>query len=196
MVWRWIAVVSSVLVPALCAQPGRGPLPSGPLHDPQAVQHRMDDIRKRLEASPPSTAEQEELAAFVRTYLDQAGREIKEGRRFQAERLVDAADACWRPIDHLRHVAEAGPPGPPPAEDHLRQVYFRIRLSDFFMQQIPVPQPKRLRDLARTFYERALKAHEEGKANASEEYAKAADDLTHALEGLAQAYVSDISKLP
>jgi hypothetical protein len=156
----------------------------------------MDDIRKRLEASPPSTAEQEELAAFVRTYLDQAGREIKEGRRFQAERLVDAADACRRPIDHLRHVAEAGLPGPPPPEDHLRQVYFRLRLSDFFMQQIPVPQPKRLRELARMFYERAVKADEEGQAHASEEYAKAADDLTHALESLAQAYVGDISKLP
>jgi hypothetical protein len=69
----------------------------------------------------------------------------------------------------------------------LRQVYFRLRLCDFFLQQIPPPAPVRLREIARGFYEQAVKAQQANRAAIAEEYAKAADDLTHALESLAQA---------
>jgi hypothetical protein len=152
----------------------------------------MGEIRNRLEANPPLNAEQRELAAFVRKYLDAAAGALAAGRRFQADRLADAADACRRPIDHLRHVAEAGQhPAPPPPRDHLRQVYFRLRLSEFFLQQIPNPPPRRLLEMARANYQRAVTGSQQGHAAAAEEYTKAADDLTHALESLAQAYAAE-----
>jgi hypothetical protein len=69
----------------------------------------------------------------------------------------------------------------------LRQVYFRLRLGDFFLQQIPPPAPVKLLQLAREFYEQAVSAGQERKAFVEEEYTKAADDLTHAIENLAQA---------
>jgi hypothetical protein len=160
---------------------------------PEPVERRMVEIRNRLAASPPSDADQRELARFVLEYLDDATRAVNGGRRFQAERFTDAADACRRPTDHLRHVAAIDRrPGPPPdPEDQLRRVYFRLRLGDFFLQQIPVRPPKRLLDLARTYYQRAVKSEQDQDRHTADEYAKAADDLTHALESLAQAYVPD-----
>jgi hypothetical protein len=41
--------------------------------------------------------------------------------------------------------------------------------------------------LARGFYERAVAAKQEEKDRIANEYSRAADDLTHALESLAQA---------
>jgi hypothetical protein len=162
----------------------------------QDVDARIIEIRTRLERSFPTSSEQKELASFVKRYLEEAVRAIELGRRFQAERFADAADACRRPIDHLEHILEhierskrgPGPPQPPPdSQDQMRRVYFRLRLGDVFLKQIPPPAPTRLQELARAFYEAAVKAQQEGRINATEEYAKSADDLTHALEGLAQA---------
>jgi len=66
-------------------------------------------------------------------------------------------------------------------------------LSDFFLQQIPSPAPTRLLELARSFYEQAVKARQAGNRLAADEYTGAADDLTHALENLAQAALPDNS---
>jgi hypothetical protein len=160
--------------------------------DPKAVERRTEEIRNWLERNPPGNPEQKELSSFVQRYLDEAAAALNAGRRFQAQRLTDAADACRRPIDHLQHIASPHqmplPPGPPgdPA-DRLRQVYFRLRLADFFLQQIPPPAPVKLLDLAREFYEQAVNAGQTKKAFVEDEYTKAADDLTHALENLAQA---------
>jgi hypothetical protein len=191
----WMAV-GCVTIPFVAAGLRGQPGPPNSPHDPRAIERRMGEIRNRLDADPPTNSEQRELAAFVQVYLDDAARALAAGRRFQAERLADAADACRRPIDHLRHAVETGghppAPGPVPTEDHLRQVYFRLRLSEFFLQQIAGAPPKRLLDLARANYQRAVTANQEGRAAAAEEYTKAADDLTHALESLAQAQVPEV----
>jgi hypothetical protein len=194
-------IVIALIVPTfLVAQPPLPPpppTPPPPKSDSRAVQRRIAEIRDRLERNASSTAEQKELASYVQRYLDDAGRALAAGRRFQAERLEDAADACRRPIDHLQRIATpnpAKPPGPKPPgdpEDHLRDVYFRLRLSDFFLQQIPSPAPARLLELARGFYEQAVKARQAGNGIAADAYTRAADDLTHALESLAQAALPD-----
>jgi hypothetical protein len=186
-----IIAIALIAPTFLVAQPPSQP--PKPMPDSRAVEHRMAEIRNRLERNPPNTLEQKELASYVQRYLDDADRALTAGRRFQAERLEDAADACRRPIDHLQRIATASPappPGPKPPgdrEDHLRDVYFRLRLSDFFLQQIPSPAPTRLLGLARGFYEQAVKARQAGNKLAAAEYTAAADDLTHALESLAQA---------
>jgi len=182
------------LAPNVEAQPA--PRLPGPPHDPKATERRMDDIRRRLETNPPVTGEQRELADFVRAYLDQASRGLAAGEKFPAECITDAADACRRSMDHLQHVAGAAQTRQPPSEGHIRQVYFRLRLSDFFLQQIRAPKPERLLELARQLYYRAVKTKEEGDANRAEEYTKAADDLTHALESLAQADVGNPPNVP
>jgi enoyl-CoA hydratase/carnithine racemase len=56
-----------------------------------------------------------------------------------------------------------------------------------FLQQAPPPPPQRLLTLARAFYERAVKAQQAKKMEIANEYLAAADDLTHALESLAQS---------
>jgi hypothetical protein len=189
-----IMAIALIAPTFLVAQP---PPPPKPMPDSRTVEHRMAEIRNRLERNPATTLEQKELASYVQRYLDEAGRALAAGRHFQAERLEDAADACRRPIDHLQRIAipnQAKPPGPRPPgdpDDRLRDVYFRLRLSDFFLHQIPSPAPARLLELARSFYEQAVKARQAGDRLATDEYTGAADDLTHALESLAQAALPD-----
>jgi hypothetical protein len=172
--------------------------PPAPRPDTRSVERRIEDVRSRLERNSPMTVRQRELATFVERYLEEAVRALNNGKRPQAQQLADAADACRRPIEHLQHIAAGkAPPGPlgrgGPAgkaegpEDHLRQIYFRLRLCDFFVQQIPPPAPTRLLELARGFYEQAVEAGQANNSAMSDEYAKASDDLTHALESLAQA---------
>jgi hypothetical protein len=188
-------LLAATLGAAICAaQTGPPPpRPRPPDRDPQAIERRIGDIRARLDANPLSGAEEKEMAQYVRQYLDQALKSLRAGNAYQARCFADAADACRRPIDHLRHIGTRTPAPPPPGpgrgpDDHLGQVYFRLRLADVFFRQIPPPAPKRLARLAREFYERAVRAKEQGDALVSDEYTKAADDLTHALESLAQAY--------
>jgi hypothetical protein len=171
--------------------------PPPPQLDSKAVERRIGEVRSRLERNAAPTPEQKELMSYVQRYLDEAGKALAAGRRFQAGRLVDAADACRRPVDHLQRIAianQAKPPGPKSPgdpEDRLRDVYFRLRLSDFFLQQIPSPAPARLLQLARDFYEQAVKARQAGNGFVADEYTGAAADLTHALESLAQAALPD-----
>jgi len=172
--------------------------PPAPKPDPRAIERRIEDIRNRLERNSPETPQQKELAAFVQKYLEEASRALNNGKRSQAQQFADAADACRRPIDHLQHIAAGkarprplGPGGPADKaaemQDHLRPIYFRLRLCDFFMQQISPPAPTRLLELARGFYQQAVEAEQANNSAMSDEYAKASDDLTHALESLAQA---------
>lgn len=172
-------LLSCALLPAalLIAQP-----------PPPSVDRRIQDIRNHLDRNPPATPQQKELAAFAEKYLADATRALKNGKPTQARQLADAADACRRPIDHLQHLADDHRlPGPPDPPDHLRQTYFRLRLCEYFLRQIPPPAPNRLLELAREFYEQAVKAGQANHGAQAGEYAKAADDLTHALESLAQA---------
>jgi hypothetical protein len=184
--------------------------PPPPKPDTKAVERRIEEIRNRLQRNTPTTPQQKELAVFVERYLEESTQALNNGKRSQARQLTDAADACWRPIDHLQRIAVGNasprPPGrggsPGRAEDpqeHLRQIYFRLRLCDFFLQQIPPPAPVRLLELAREFYEQAVQAEQANNVPnnmpnnmpnngaRTDEYAKASDDLTHALESLAQA---------
>jgi hypothetical protein len=167
--------------------------PSPPRQDPKAIEHSIGEIRKRLEINSPASAEQRERAFFVELYLADAVQDLKAGRRFQAQRLTDATDACRRPIEHLQRITGANqatpvrPQPPGDLEDHLREVYFRLRLCEFFLKRIPSPVPIKLLELARGFYEQAVQAQQEGKEGTADEYTKAANDLTHELESLAQA---------
>jgi hypothetical protein len=167
--------------------------PPPPGNDPRAVERRISEIRNWLDRTTAADPDQRELATFARRYLNEASEALTAGHRFQSQRLTDAAEACRRPIEHLQRASaptgvKPDPPMPPgDPEDRLRQVYFRLRLSDFFLQQMPPPAPVKLRDMAREFYGRAVKAEQSGKKDARREYAAAADDLTHALENLAQA---------
>lgn len=185
------ALFAAVFTALLIAQP------PPPRPDGRDAGRRIADIRNRLERTPPVTPQQKELAAFAERYLQEAEHAFANGKRSQAQQLADAADACRRPIDHMQRLAgvKAPPPPPPPGpagdpanvQRHLRQVYFRLRLADYFVQQIPPPAPSRLQQLAREFYDQAAQAEQAHRLRDADECAKAADDLTHALESLAQA---------
>jgi hypothetical protein len=187
-----VVLLTAISTALLVAQP------PPPKPDARNVERRIEDIRNRLERNSPTTPQEKELAAFVERYLEDAARALNTGKTSQARQLADAADACRRPIDHLHHIAAPQAPPPPPVRgdppgavddrpDHLRQIYFRLRLCDFFLQQIPPPAPSRLLEMAREFYEQAVQTAQSNNGAVAGEYAMASDDLTHALESLAQA---------
>ncbi len=166
------------------------PPPKGP-PAPKSVTDRIAEIRRKLQMNPAQGAEERELAEYAYRFLDSAARALKAGDRFRADRLADAGDACWRPIDHLHHIRDRQLPAAPGEDltDHSQQVYFRLRLCDYFLQQISDPSATRLRDLARQYYRPAVQDDRDQPAEG--EYLKCADDLTHALESLAQASLPD-----
>jgi hypothetical protein len=169
------------------------PQPPPPPADARGIERRIREIQTRMAETPPHGPTQKQLAVFVERYLDDSVRALKADHRFQAQRFADAADACRRPIEHLQQIGKARtapglhpkPPGDP--ADHLREVYFRLRLAEVFLRQISSPAPDALLVLARSFYQQALKAQQQNQEEIEGEYTRAADDLTHALESLAQA---------
>ncbi len=173
------------------------PAPPGPERDPRRLQQRIADVRKGLNQVDNADSMQREIASFGMNYLERSELELKHGQLFAADRFLGAADAFRHVLDHLNHILgrAKGPPPPPPQaiSDHLRQVYFRLRLSDFFLQQIPNPKPERLSALASHFYQLALQAYQARNWVAADEYTKSADDITHALENIAQAAIPEPS---
>ncbi len=182
--------------------PGRRgpPGPPGPERDPRRLQQRIADVRRGLTQVRNGDPMEHEIASFGTGYLERSEQELKSGQLFVADRLLGAADAFRHVLDHINHIREEakGPPPPPPQaiSDHLRQVYFRLRLSDFFLQQIPNPKPERLAALAQHFYQLALQSYQASNWLAADEYTKCADDITHALENLAQAAIREPSAQP
>jgi hypothetical protein len=178
--------------------PGRPgpPGPPGPERDPRRLQQRIADVRRGLAQVQSQDPIEREIASFGMTYLDCSEQGLKNRQLFIADRMLGAADAFRHVLEHLNHIRQGPskpPPTPPPQaiSDHLRRVYFRLRLSDFFLQQIPNPKPERLPFLARHFYQLALQAYQASNWLAADEYTKCADDITHALENLAQAAIPE-----
>jgi hypothetical protein len=210
MAARWSRAVSVCVLVAMLgtlalpqAQPGpphpppparHGPPgPPGPERDPKRLQQRIADIRRGISQMHAGDPMESEIASFGMNYLERSEQALRSGHLFVADRLLGAADACRHVLDHLIHIRRGtnGPSPPPPLaiSDHLRQVYFRLRLSDFFLHEIPDPKPERLPTLARQFYQSALQAYQGSNWLAADEYTKCADDITHALENLAQAAI-------
>lgn len=177
--------------------PGRPgpPGPPGPERDPRRLQQRIADVRRGLAQVRSEDPIEPEIASFGMTCLERSEQGVKNRQLFVADRLLGAADAFRHVLEHLNHIRQGrrGPPPPPPQaiSDHLRQVYFRLRLSDFFLQQIPNPKPERLPRLAQHFYQLALQAYQASDWLSADEYTKCADDITHALENLAQAAIPE-----
>ncbi|MGI9071108.1 MAG: hypothetical protein ACR2JB_07260 [Bryobacteraceae bacterium] len=169
------------------------PGPPGPERDPKRLQQRIADIRRGISQVRGGDPMESEIASFGMNYLERSEQALRSAHLFTADRLLGAADACRHVLDHLNRIRQGSknPPPPPPQaiSDHLRQVYFRLRLSDFFLHEIPDPKPERLPTLARQFYQSALQAYQASHWLAADEYTKCADDITHALENLAQAAI-------
>jgi hypothetical protein len=182
-----IFVLSIFLSAGLHAQPPAPPPPPPP--PPQDLQHRIRDIGEHLRYLHPINSEQQHLAEDARRYLGEAMKAARNKEPYVAARFADAADACRRALEHLTGGPGAPPPPPPPPlSDHLRNVYFRLRMCDFFMKQIPEPKPEDLLAQARVFYRYALEDMQKGKNREADAYASSADDLTHAIEAIAQAF--------
>jgi hypothetical protein len=205
-VFRMLAKRTSMsCVSTLClawmvaAQPQAPPSPPPrPAHRPKDISQRIREIRIRLEAARPTSTEERELKSFAQRYLEEAEAALAKHQTFFAASLADAADACRRPLDHLAEIDQQHRPAPPPQAiiTHLRRVYFRLRLCNYFLQQIPQPRPDRLLAIARHFYQLAQESLQAGKLANTELYTVSADDLTHALESLAQAYAPPPSPPP
>ena len=165
--------------------PGPAPPPPGPGGPPppggrQGVRHRL------TEAKPAGEAPRKMLA-LARTYLEKS-ESLQLGSPFAATRILSAADALIRAAEHQQHLGQKeGPPPPDNAEitRHLDRVYFRLQQADYFVKQSGDPNAQAIADLARQYYQGALRASDKGDLRTADECAKSTDELMRALENLA-----------
>lgn len=183
---RYLAVLVSIAV--LCFAPP--PPPPPPPHGGPTV----DEIRSKLANLKPSGKTGKELVLLSQSYLARSEQKAQTGDRFAADRNRAAADAFFRAADHLEHVSkfqgdrpEKKKPHGPEVSRHLERVYFRLKQCDFFLVQSGETKLKPVCGIARDLYQSGLRSQDEENTRAADEYAKAADDLTHAVEFLAQA---------
>ncbi len=175
-------------LPPLCFAPPPPP-PPGP---------RPEDLRTRLSQAQPAGKPGEQLLRFSRDYLTQSESLEQAGKHHAADRKLAAADAFFRAADHLGHLTHAKSPERKKKQSdghevnrHLDRVYFRLKQCEFFYEQSGDHHLKPVCGVARSFYQSGVRAAEQDDIRTADEYAKAADDLTHAVENLAQAAVPE-----
>lgn len=125
-------------------------------------------------------------------YLDRANEALRRNDIFLADRFVAASDAFVHAAEHSQGI-EDGPrrsrpiPQPQGIAEHLQHVYFHLQQADYFAGTSTDGRAKRLPELARRLYERALRAYDNKDWPGADDSAKAADDTIRGLENLAQA---------
>ena len=152
---------------------------------------RIADVKRKLAQTKPVDFTAKRAVDYSRNFLAEAERAYRSNRTFEADRFAEAADAMLHVADHQEHLyAGGGPKEPPPAEaiaDHLDRAYFRTQQADYFAGQSKIPQAGALAKWARDFYQLAVRAYERKDLVAADENTKCAEEVTRALENVAQA---------
>ena len=164
---------------------GPGPPPPGPGGPPPPGGRQ--GVRQRLTEAKPPEETSSKVLALAKTYLERS-ESLESGSPFAATRFLVAADALIRAVEHQQHLQQKdGPPPPIRAEiiSHVERVYFRLRQADYFVKQSADPSAQTIADFARQYYQRALRAADNGDLRAADECAKSTDELMRALENLA-----------
>jgi hypothetical protein len=167
--------------------PGRGPAPPPPEPGGPPPPGGRQGVRQRLTEAKPAGEAPRKMLALARTYLEKS-ESLQLGSPFAATRILSAADALIRAAEHQQHLdPKEGPPPPDNAEitRHLDRVYFRLQQADYFVKQSGDPNAQAIADLARQYYQGALRASDKGDLRAADECAKSTDELMRALENLA-----------
>jgi hypothetical protein len=191
-----------LLVLALCLsrcatlrgqQPPPPPPPRGrpgpPQLDRTGVADHIERVRRQLAESRPNDADVATFIHAANLNLEKAEERLRTNDLLLADRLVAASDAFLRAAQHSQLIE--GPRGPrlqaPEIAEHLQRIYFRLQQAEYFAQTSRDPGAKRLPELARKYYERALQAYDRRDWLAADQYAKSSDDTIRGLENLAQA---------
>jgi hypothetical protein len=144
-------------------------------------------VRQRLNEAKPAGETSRKMLALAKTYLDKS-ESLQFRSPFAATRILAAADALISAAEHQRHLEQKeGPPPPDSAEitRHVDRVYFRLQQADYFVKQSADPNAQTIGDLARQYYQEALRATDKGDLRTADECAKSTDELMRALENLA-----------
>jgi hypothetical protein len=146
------------------------------------------ELRSRLEQAAGASGNGRKLIELARRYLDRSETAAADDR-FVAERERAAADAFLRAAEHLEHLNRPGPrpPDPPDFDKRVERLYFRIQQCGFFAAQAGDPAAASVCKIALDLYQSALREQARNRVQAAGEYMRASDDLTHAVEDLAQA---------
>lgn len=171
--------------------------PPGPPPPPN-LSLRLSDFSRKIAIERPVDASAQRSLQYANRYLHTAQGDFHRGHPRSADRLLAAADAFLHVAEHREHLkAGGGPKGPPPPneiKDHLHRVYFRTEQAQYFLSESHDPGAAALPDLARNFYELAVRAYDRKEWVSADENAKCADEVVTALENLAQA--ASVSNAP
>jgi cell division septum initiation protein DivIVA len=172
---------------------GQPPRPPGPPPSPApaaSFEERLADLRRRIEQQPPVDVSAQRALQYAKRYADRAEKEKRAGREPEADRIAAAAAALLHVAEHQQHLRNGGGPRVPSPEeikDHLQRVYFRTEQADYFLKEAHDEMAAPFPQWARDFYQLAARAYDRQEWRAADEDAKCSEDVTGALENLAQA---------
>jgi hypothetical protein len=104
--------------------------------------------------------------------------------------MAAATTALLHVAEHQQHLRNGGgpkTPGPQEIEMHLHRVYFRTQQADYFLREAHESGAAPFPQWARDFYQLAVRAYDRREWVAADEDVKCAEEVTVALESLAQA---------
>jgi hypothetical protein len=187
---KGIALVFSLLFcGSVSGQPPRPPGPPPPPR-PANFDDRLADLRRRIERQDVVDVSAQRALQYAERYAERAEKEKRAGRDAEADRIAAAAGAFLHVAEHQEHLRKGGgPPSPPPQEikDHLQHVYFRTEQADYFSKEAHDEMAASFAQWARDFYQLAVRASDRREWRAADEDGKCAEEVTKALESLAQA---------
>jgi hypothetical protein len=201
--WAWAFCLVALLVPPRAAW-GQGPSGEPPPHAPgparlapprldrNAVADHIERVRATIGELRSPDRDGQTLLDESGQYLDRANEGLRRKDSFLADRFVAASDAFVQAAEHSQGI-EDGPrrshpiPRPQDIAEHLQHVYFHLQQADYFAGTSSDGRAKRLPELARRFYEWALRAYDSSDWLEAENLAKAVDDTIRGLENLAQS---------
>jgi len=187
-----LVLISVVSLAGQPPPPARGPAPPPPGPGGPPPPGGRQGVRQRLTEAKPAGETSRKLLVLAKMYLEKS-ESLKFSSPFAATRILGAADALIRAVEHQQHLDQKdGPPPPNSAEitRHVDRIYFRLQQADYFVKQSGDPNAQTIADFARQYYQGALRASDKGDLRTADECAKSTDELMRALENLALSTAS------
>lgn len=192
--------LASVLVALVCCLTSAGYAAQDRDRYERRRDERLEDLAERMERRlnyPDPTKEQVWLHNQAAALLERTRGETDHRYRF--DRLASATDRLLEASERILEARDQNEMDPDERADTARSLqndYFRVQLTEYYAKQGEEENAEEYTKLARSLYQQARRAYDEGLYDRAETLGDAAGYVATALEALAQAAVHVLDPPP
>lgn len=192
--------LASVLVALVCCLASAGYGAQGRDRYEKRRDERLNDLAERMERRltyPDPTKQQVWLHEQAAAMLERTRGATEDRYRF--DRLANATDRLLEASERIlesRDQNEMNPRERAEAASSLQNDYFRVQLTEYYAKQGEEENAQEYVKLARSLYQQARRAYDEGQYERAETLGDAAGYVALALEALAQSAVRVLDPPP